>query len=526
MTTFSSLIRSISLFAFVSLVLCAASTASAQDPSPSEEANPNEETVPSEDALDTGDEPEDVAEVLASSIGAALEELGGFDAVSVETPRGLVILRGEVSTNAARTAAENVARVFAPDRYVANAIEIAPPGQAEDIGPETTADDIDHLVEGRLRRIFSTVQELSQVQVHSSGGIVVLSGTTNAGAALDRAVELTQAQDDVVYVDNDVVVETSLGEQLQATWSRLKDKTISLAGRLPMLAIALLVILLGVFFGRRVRSSALLGRLLSSHAVLQTVLLRLASTAVVVASVVIALDLLEATSVAGAILGTAGVAGIAVAFAFKDIIENYLAGILLAVGRPFAPGDAVKIAGHEGKVVGLAARETLLMTYDGNHVQIPNAQVFGEAIVNYSRNPRRRFDFTLGIGNGESLARVQELVLAVLLEMKGVMNDPTPLVRVEAFGDSSMTVRVHGWVDQALNDFGNVRGEAIRQTKRALDEAGVDMPNPITQVITTAAFPVQNRTREKKETSHDLGVNTEIDKQIADAPPIDALLEA
>ena len=259
------------------------------------------------------------------------------------------------------------------------------------------------------------------------------------------------------------------------------------------------------------------------HGVLQTVLLRLTSTVVVVLSVVIALDLLEATAVVGAILGTAGVAGIAVAFAFKDIIENYLAGILLAIGRPFAPGDAVKIAGHEGKVVGLAARETVLMTYDGNHVQIPNAQVFGDAVLNYTRNPRRRFDFTLGIGNDESLAQVHKVVLGTLLEMKGVMNDPAPLILVEAFGDSSMTVRVHGWVDQKKNDFANVRGEAIRQTKRALDDAGIEMPNPITQVITMPADPTPKRKVEAKESTNDLGVNHEIDKQIAESPPVESI---
>lgn len=381
------------------------------------------------------------------------------------------------------------------------------------------------MIEERLRRIFATVEELSEVRVESSGGIVMLTGTAHAATDLERAVALAEDQDGVAYVDSDVSVVTTLGEQLSSTWSRLQDKLLTFAGRLPMYGIALLVLFLGILLARGVRRSKLLGRLLSSHAVLQAVLLRIIATALVIASAVIALDLLDATAIVGALLGTAGVAGIAVAFAFKDIIENYLAGVLLAVGRPFAPGDAVKIAGHEGKVVGLAARETLLMTYDGNHVQIPNAQVFGEAVMNYTRNPRRRFEFTLGIGNDESLARVQELVLQVLRDMSGVMNDPSPLVLVEAFGDSSMTVRVFGWVDQKKNDFANVRGEAVRQTKRVLDQAGVNMPNPIYQVITMKDEAVE-RASEQQEATLDLGVNTELDEQIAEEPPVASLTES
>lgn len=86
-----------------------------------------------------------------------------------------------------------------------------------------------------------------------------------------------------------------------------------------------------------------------------------------------ALDLLEATALVGAVAGTAGLAGLALGFAFKDIVENYLAGLLLAFQRPFDKNDHVTVEDHAGKVVRLTPRETILMTMDGNHVRVPNA---------------------------------------------------------------------------------------------------------------------------------------------------------
>ena len=98
---------------------------------------------------------------------------------------------------------------------------------------------------------------------------------------------------------------------------------------------------------------------------------RVIQFSLVVTGLVLALEFLDATALVGAVVGTAGLAGLALGFAFKDIAENYLAGIILSLRNPFAKSDLIVVGEHEGKVVRLAGRETILMTVEGNHVPDP-----------------------------------------------------------------------------------------------------------------------------------------------------------
>ena len=138
---------------------------------------------------------------------------------------------------------------------------------------------------------------------------------------------------------------------------------------------------------------------------------------------------------------------------------------------------------HEGSVVRVTARELVIMTLQGNHVRIPNSQVFKSVVYNYTRNPLRRFDIDLGVGVEEDLSRVQDIGCGVIAAMKGVVADPPPGMRNREFGDSAMLVRFYGWVDQNQADFIKVRSEAVRMLKEALDSEGVEVPVPINKVI-------------------------------------------
>jgi small-conductance mechanosensitive channel len=138
------------------------------------------------------------------------------------------------------------------------------------------------------------------------------------------------------------------------------------------------------------------------------------------------------------VLGTAGVLGVALGFAFKDILENYLAGILMSMRQPFAPHDHVVIDGNEGVIVSLNSRATVLMTLDGNHIRLPNALVFRSVILNYTRNPSRRFQVEVGIGVHEDLVRAQQIGMDELLRLPGVMADPPPRSLIVALGESNV----------------------------------------------------------------------------------------
>lgn len=157
--------------------------------------------------------------------------------------------------------------------------------------------------------------------------------------------------------------------------------------------------------------------------------------------VFLALDILDLTVLAGAMLGTAGVVGLAIGFAFNDIIENDLAGLLLSVRRPFDIHYLVRIEFHMGWVR-FTPSELVLMTLEGNHVRLPNAMVFKSFIYNYNIKPLRRFDFGVGVGVDEDLAEVQTKGCGVLREMAGTMADPAPFMRVEGLGDFNVLVRI------------------------------------------------------------------------------------
>src|SRR3546814_7403117 len=122
---------------------------------------------------------------------------------------------------------------------------------------------------------------------------------------------------------------------------------------------------------------------------------------VILIGLLLALNLLGLSSLVGAVLGSAGVIGLVLGFAFKDIAENYIAGVLLSVRKPFSPGELIAIEEYQGKVVALTSRTTIMKTLEGNQLQLPNALVFKSVLLNYSQNTRQRFDFTVGLRSEE-----------------------------------------------------------------------------------------------------------------------------
>ncbi len=167
------------------------------------------------------------------------------------------------------------------------------------------------------------------------------------------------------------------------------------------------------------------------------------------------------------------------------------------------------------------------MTPDGNHLRVPNGKILKEDIVNYSRNPRRRFDFGVGVSVELDLIRVKELGLDILSRIKGVLDDPGPSVVIEELGDSSVKMRFYGWMDQNESDLQKVRSESIRLIKSKFDREGIEMPEPIYRVINLAsnaaksiedgaAKDQQNEEEEHAELlSTDTGKDTDIEEAVS-----------
>jgi small-conductance mechanosensitive channel len=278
------------------------------------------------------------------------------------------------------------------------------------------------------------------------------------------------------------LAETLREGQWDVVVGKLADLWTDFLAFLPLLGVAFVVFVLFVWLGRVAGRWERPYRRLSRNRFVQDLLRQGARSAVLFLGVLVALEILGATGAAAAVLGTAGVLGLAVGFAFKDLVENYIAGVLLSLRQPFEPNDHVVIDGREGKVLRLTSRAAILMTLDGNHLRIPNAAVFKGVILNYSRNPRRRFEFAVGVGSGEDLGAALRLGIETLAGVPGVLADPEPWAQIEALGDSSVTVRFYAWIDQRESSFPHVRTEALRRVKEALEGAGMDLPEPIYRV--------------------------------------------
>lgn len=318
---------------------------------------------------------------------------------------------------------------------------------------------------------------------------------------------------------------------------RLLQEVYDLLAALPLLGVALLVLWAAWIAGGWLSRRNVLDRVSKRNPFLRELTRTTVRWVVALLGLLVALEILDATALVGALLGTAGVLGIALGFAFKDTLENYLAGILMSVRQPFSPRDHVVIDGNEGLVIAMTSRATILMTPDGNHLRLPNALVFRSVTLNYTRNPSRRFEFDVGIGVNEDLVRAQQIGIDVLRALDGAIDTPPPRAYIAALGDSNVQVRYLAWVDQRTHDLLMTKSEAIRHVKAALEAAGLDLPEPIYRVqITDRASADMTKpaaAREKPATpsaqSVDTRVNTELQAQLeVDERALDAqnLLDA
>lgn len=362
-----------------------------------------------------------------------------------------------------------------------------PAPAAAQVASDTTAvstTPADSVLATRLRQIFGQIEPFQHVTVDVQTGVVQLGGTVLQPQDAVRAEELARQLDDVLYVVNNVQAATDVETRIAPALQKIQDYADRVVSNLPLLAIAGLIVLLFWLASRQIgRWEAPAERLQISPLVWQLIR-RVLQGGVAFIGLLLAFDVLGVTSLVGAVLGTAGVAGLAIGFAFQDIIENYLAGALLSIQQPFNVNDVVEVGDQQGRVVRLTARELVLLTFEGNHVRLPNAMVFKSVTVNYTRNPRRLFFFEVGVGAQEDLMAVIQKGVDTLNAMNGVLREPAPFARIQSLGDFAVIVRLHGWVNQREADFLKVKSEAIRLVKTAFDEAGIDMPEPTHRVLT------------------------------------------
>ena len=354
----------------------------------------------------------------------------------------------------------------------------APVQEAPVISTESDAAS-DAAIASRLRRIFGALDELSAVEVTVTGGVVTLEGAVPERADLTRAEDLAGRVEGVVAVRNDIAPSVAVGERVSPFLQRLRGLGRAAVDGGPLLLLSLLIVAACVTVGWWAASFSRFWRRLTPNPFVGDLLAQAVRAASLVLGLVLALNLLGATALMGTVLGGAGLIGIAVGFALRDTLENYISSIMLSLRQPFRANDHVVIDGHEGKVVRLTSRATVLMTLDGNHLRIPNLIVFKAVILNYTRNPERRLAFELGVDAEDDPEAAITVALAAVAGLDFILADPAPNGVIVTVGDSNIVLGFTAWIDQDQADFLKARSAAIRAAKIAVEAAGFTLPEPI-----------------------------------------------
>jgi len=356
----------------------------------------------------------------------------------------------------------------------------APEGTAPTPAIATKAnatDDAD--IAFRIRSIFSEIAALRAVGVKVSAGVVTLSGTVPAADDRGRAEAIASRVAGVVTVQNDVTRNLDVGTKVAPAIGQFGQELSGFVRALPLFGVALAAGALIMLAGYGIASRTRLLRWIAPNVFLAELLATSIRIVFVILGLVMILEVLGATALLGGVLGGAGVVGIALGFAVRDTVTNYVASIMLSLRQPFRANDHVVIEGNEGRVVRLTSRATVLLTLDGNHVQIPNATVFNAIILNYSRNPQRRFAFELGIDANDDAIAGMDVGLAAVNALAFVLDTPKATAVIKDVGDSNVVLRFYGWVDQTRTDFLKGRSLAIQAAKAALESSGFALPEPI-----------------------------------------------
>lgn len=340
----------------------------------------------------------------------------------------------------------------------------------------------DREIAAGLDEIFAQIDGLSDVDVSVRSGVVTLTGSVAAQADRERAAQIARRVGGVVTVENAIERTFEVDTNLAAASGSLRDDARSLVRSLPLLGVALLVALLVAGSGYLIARQRWFWNRVSPNPFLAELLAGAIRFLAIIAALIIALQILDAVTLLGLVLGSAGIIGIALGFAVRDTVDNYVSSLMLSLRQPFRANDHVLIGDLEGRVIRLTSRATILMTLDGNHLRVPNATVFKANILNYTRNPQRRFDFDLGVDSADDPLGAMDVGLGAIRSLSFVLGEPRSFAVIHTVGDSSIVLRFFAWVDQRTTDFLKGRSLAIQAAKHALEDAGYELPEPIYRI--------------------------------------------
>lgn len=277
---------------------------------------------------------------------------------------------------------------------------------------------------------------------------------------------------------------TPPGGYIAQTWVKIHAMGQEFFRLLPGLVLGAIILIAFIFIARLARS--LVSRAAFDkrrHPHLALVLSRLAYGVTLILGILFAATAAFPSFTPAGLFASLGVGTVAIGFAFRDVLQNYLSGILLLLTEPFRIGDQIVVGSYEGTVEDIQTRATMIKTYDGRRVVIPNSDLFTQSVVVNTAFEKRRAQFDVGIGYGDDIGHARRVMVEAMKGVEGVAADPPPEVLVVELADYAVNIRARWWTDSRRLPQLQVQDQVLEAMKKALTENGIDLPYPTRQIL-------------------------------------------
>lgn len=268
-----------------------------------------------------------------------------------------------------------------------------------------------------------------------------------------------------------------------AILTTVQSMAIGFLGMLPLLTAGLVVFLIFWGIATAVRGTVeRMAKQRSEFPSAATAFGRLAYIALMLLGVLIAVTVAFPSMTPAKLFSALGIGGVAIGFAFKDILQNFLAGILLLIRHPFRAGDEITAGQFTGTVESIETRATYIRTYDGQRIIVPNSVIYTQVVTVITAYNLLRSHYDVGIGYGDDVSTASQVALDAVTSVSGVLSDPPPDVLLWDLAGSSKNLRIRWWTRPTRSNVTQIRSQVLRAVAEALSAAGVDLPFP-TQVV-------------------------------------------
>ena len=375
----------------------------------------------------------------------------------------------------------------------------------DSVAVENVTDD--SKIEKRITEILEASERVTEVDVTSTHGFVVLSGTAKTDENAEWAETIASKTKDVIGVENKLSVKSvvSFSESMATVGASLTKLYEDFLVRLPFIIAGIGLLILTWFAS--IALKFILAKILDSRsrirASLKDLIKQLLTIGIWLLGFLLATIVVFPGMTPAKALTVLGLGSVAIGFAFKDIFENFFAGVLILWRYPIEKGDVIDHAGYVGKVEEITIRNTLIRKSDGELVVAPNAGLFKNNVEVLTNRKKRRVRIDCGVAYDVDIGEAREVIRAAVAGCESVSGPKSVEIFANEFADSSINFEIAWWTGSAPVEIRRSRDEVVEAVKKALDDASIEIPFPYTTLTFKEPLSVDGNAGLKSETGSD-----------------------